>query len=184
MNNKIIYLKHLITRILLSIIILLSIGIFIKIDYKNINYINKYLLEDSIKFTKINKYLSNKFGSIIPKVSNNTTLVFSSSDLLKNEYEEYEDGIKVYTGKNIPISLLSSGIVIYIGDKDNYGNTVIIQGDDGDYYYYGNLDNICINLYDYLDKDTIIGESSDDYIYLVFKKDNKYLKYEEYIKNN
>ena len=44
-NNKIKYYKFLITRVLLSIILIISICIFIKIDDKNILYIEKYVFK-------------------------------------------------------------------------------------------------------------------------------------------
>ena len=53
-NKKIKYLKNLITRILLSIILIISISIFIKYNDENILLVEKYFFEDNIKFTKIN----------------------------------------------------------------------------------------------------------------------------------
>ena len=179
-TSKIKYLKFLISRILISIILIISIGIFIKIDDNNSSLIQKYLFEDNIKFTKINKWYQNTFGSIIPTVENPAEMVFES-DIKSGEYEEYQDGVKITHKKGSPVSLLYGGIVVFIGPLDNYGNAVIIQGNDGIDYTYGNLSNVSINLYDYIEKDTIIGESAEDYFYLVLQKDGKYLKYEEYL---
>ena len=181
-SNK--YIRNLITRILISLIIFISIGIIIKIDIRNKDYINKYIYNDSIKFTKINNWYQNKFGKLIPKNTINTELVFKNDNIYKNNYEKYYDGIKINDLKDNPVSILYGGIVVYIGNKDNYNNTVIIQGNDGIDYWYGNIDNISINLYDYLDKDTIIGNAKGDYIYLVLEKEGKYLNYEEYLKKD
>jgi stage IV sporulation protein FA len=184
-NNKCYkYIRHLITRVLISIIIFISIGIIIKIDIRNKDYINKYIYNDSIKFTKINNWYQNKFGKLIPKNTINTELVFKNDNIYKNNYEKYYDGIKINDLKDNPVSILYGGIVVYIGNKDNYNNTVIIQGNDGIDYLYGNIENINVNLYDYLDKDTIIGNAKDDYIYLVLEKEGKYLNYEEYLKKD
>jgi stage IV sporulation protein FA len=181
-SNK--YIRNLITRILISLIIFISIGIIIKIDIRNKDYINKYIYNDSIKFTKINNWYQNKFGKLIPKNTINTELVFKNDNIYKNNYEKYYDGIKINDLKDNPVSILYGGIVVYIGNKDNYNNTVIIQGNDGIDYWYGNIENINVNLYDYLDKDTIIGNAKDDYIYLVLEKEGKYLNYEEYLKKD
>ena len=70
--------------------------------------------------------------------------------------------------------------MVYIGEKEDYGNTVIIQGVDGVDIWYGNLTNVSVKLYDYLEKDKLIGETLDDTLYLVIKKDNEYIKYEDY----
>ena len=178
-NKKIKYLKALVTRILLSIIILISTCIFLKMDDKNILLVEKYLFSDNLEFTKINNLYKSYVGEIIPAVKENTELVFSSNEIKTSEYEEYLNGVKIKVNKNTPISTLNGGIVVFVGEKDEYGNTLIIQGNDGIDYWYGNLTNIQVNLYDYLEKDTLIGESIDEFLYLVLQKDGKYLNYEE-----
>lgn len=180
-EKKIKYLKNLITRVLLSIILIISIGIFIKLDENNLFLVDEYIFKDSLKFTKINNWYQDKFGELLPNVSNNAELVFSSSDFMKNNYSKYSDGVKIDLSINSPISLINGGIVVFIGEKDNYGNTLIIQGNDGIDYWYGGITNIGVNLYDYLEKDTLIGEAKDNYIYLVLEKNGEYLDYEEYI---
>jgi len=178
-DKKIEYLKFLLTRILLSIILLISTCIFLKIDDKNILLVEKYLFEDSIEFTKINNWYNDNMGEIIPAVKDNTNLVFSSNDIKTSDYEEYENGVKIKLSKNQPVSILNGGIVVFVGEKDNYGNTLILQGNDGIDYWYGNITNLTVNLYDYLEKDTLIGETSSEYLYLVLQKNGEYIKYEE-----
>ena len=182
-SSKIKYLKNLVTRTLLSIILVISVSIITKINSDNAIIINDYLFQDSLQFTKINKWYQDKFGTLIPSTNENSDLVFSSSDLTTNPYENYLDGVKIKVAKGSPISLLNGGIIVFIGDKEEYGKTVIIQGNDGIDYWYGGLTNISINLYDYIEKDTLIGESLEDYIYLVLEKDSSYVNYEEYLKN-
>lgn len=178
-DNKIIYLKFLITRILLSIILTISVCIYIKLDDKNKVFIEKYFFEESLEFTKINNWYQEKVGKIIPSVKDDSTLVFSSGEIKNQNYENYEDGVKISLSKNSPISVLNGGIVVYIGEKEKYGNTLILQGNDGIDYWYGNITNISVNLYDYIEKDTLIGEVSNDYLYLVLQENGKYLKYED-----
>ena len=180
-DKKIHYLKFLLTRILLSIILVISICIYLKFDEKNILLVEKYLFEESLQFTKINNRYQSHMGEIIPAVTDNTSLVFSSSELKMHEYEKYNDGVKINLNNNTPISSLNGGIVVYIGEKDNYGNTLIIQGNDGIDYWYGGITNISVNLYDYIEKDTLIGETTNDYLYLVLQKNGEYINYEEII---
>lgn len=182
--KKIKYLKNLVTRILLSIILIISISIFIKVNENNEYLIKEYVFKDSLKFTKINNWYQDKFGSLIPKIKDNTDLVFSNSDIKTSNYSDYLDGVKISLDKSSPISILNGGIVVFIGNQEGYGNTVIIQGNDGIDYWYGGITNTNINLYDYLEKDTLIGEAKENFIYLVLQKDNKFLNYEEYILQN
>jgi len=181
-DSKIKYFRNLITRVLISIILIICACILIKVDDNNLLLVKEYVYEDSIKFTKINKWYQDNIGKIIPDVkTTDSNMVFSSDDLKKNKYEKHLDGIKIELNKNEPISILYGGIVVFIGEKDEYGNTLIIQGNDGIDYWYGNITNINVNLYDYLEKDTLVGEANDNYIYLVLEKDGKYLDYDEYI---
>ncbi len=76
---------------------------------------------------------------------------------------------------------LEGGIVVYIGSKDGLGNTLIIQGTDGTDYWYSNLENIGVNLYDYIEKDTLLGVTKDEYVILTFVKDGEYVNYEKFI---
>jgi murein DD-endopeptidase MepM/ murein hydrolase activator NlpD len=178
-KNKII--SNIFTKILISIILILLVCIYIKVDNKGTANIKKYLFNDSLKFTKINNLFNDKIGKIIPEVKNNdTNMVFNSNELKNKNYSKYYDGIKLNIDKNNPISALYGGLVVFIGNKDNYNNTIIIQGNNGIDYWYGNITNTNVNLYDYIEKDTIIGESSDNYIYIVLEKDGKYLNYDEY----
>ncbi|MBE6156735.1 MAG: M23 family metallopeptidase [Firmicutes bacterium] len=181
-EKKIKYLKNLITRTLLSIILVLSVSIFIKIDSNNVLLIDEYVFQDSLEFTKINNWYQDNVGKIIPNLNTNTTLVFNSDELKNSVYSDYLDGVKIEVDKSSPISLLSGGIVVFIGEKEGYGNTLILQGNDGIDYWYGNITNLNVNLYDYLEKDTLIGESENNYLYLVLQKDGNYIGYEEYLK--
>lgn len=181
-NKKIKYLKNLITRVLLSIILILSVSIFAKISNDNILLINRYFFEDSLKFTKINNWYQNNVGKIIPQVKNESSLVFNSEDLKKNSYVKYLDGVKINVDKTSPISLLMGGIIVFIGEKEGYGNTLILQGNDGIDYWYGGITNLNVNLYDYLETNSLIGEAKDNYLYLVLQKDGKYIDYEEFFK--
>lgn len=180
--NKSKYLKNLITRFLISLIVFIGTAIYIKIDARNMLYVEDYVFTDNIEFTKINNWYQSKIGKIIPNTKQASEMVFSADEIKKNNYEKYLDGVKIEDIKGNPVSTIYGGIVVFIGEKDGYNNTLILQGNDGIDYWYGNIDNINVNLYDYLEKDTIIGSAKDDFIYLVLQRNGKYLDYDEYIK--
>ena len=182
-DKKIKYFKTLITRILLSVLMIIIIATYIKIDDDNASLVNKYLFQDNIKFTKINKWYQDNFGAVIPSIKENSSLVFSEN-IEENSYTSYKDGVKIQYTKGKEVSLLNGGIVIFTGEEENYGNVVVIQGNDGIDYTYGNISNIAVNLYDYIEKNTIIGNANDDYIYLILNKDGKIINYDEYLKEN
>jgi len=70
--------------------------------------------------------------------------------------------------------------VVFIGEKEGFGKTIIVQGIDGVDIWYGNVTNISVQLYDYLENDTVMGEVDGQSLYLVIKKEGNNIKYEEY----
>ena len=177
-NNKSINL----TKFLLVIILTLITLIAIKKDIKFKELFYKYIYEDSINFAKINEYYEKIFGSYIPfeDTTNKVTPVFNEK-LTYISSNKYLDGVKLTVEKNYLVPVLQSGLVVYMGEKEGYGNTVIVQGIDGIDIWYGNVTNISISLYDYIDKKSLLGTTKDDVLYLVYKKDGEILNYEEYL---
>ena len=179
-NNS--YLKNLFTRVLISIILVLSISIYIKHDSNNIEYINKYLFTESIPFTKINNLFKDNLGSVIPEYNKHDITVNKVDSLINLDYSISGEYTSINTGINYMVNSLSGGLVVYKGNKDNLGNTVIIQGNDGvDIWYIGVVDS-SINLYDYINKDSIIGNTEGEYLKLKLVKNGNTISYEEYIK--
>ena len=73
-------------------------------------------------------------------------------------------------------------MVVYLGEKENYGNVVIIEGIDGIDIWYGNMETISVKLYDYVEKSSYLGQTKDNNLYLAYSKDGKFLDYKEYLK--
>ncbi len=165
------------SKLLITIIITLSCLIIIKkdVNFKFLFY--KKVYEDSFDFGYINKLYQNHFGKILPLSINNTKPVFNEELIIESK-EEYKDGVKLKTKNNL-IPLLKDGLVIYIGEKDDYGNTIIVSSSDGTDTWYSNMNNINVKLYDYIEKGTLLGES--DNLILVYKKDGEILNYNDYI---
>ena len=78
------------------------------------------------------------------------------------------------------VPILESGVVVFIGEKDDYKNTIIVEQVDGIDVFYGNIKTNNIKLYDYVEKGELLGEANKE-LYLVFQKDGEYLDYKEYI---
>ena len=140
------------------------------------NNIDK-VLNDSFSFNKITPNDEDK--KKIGEFKNNIIKVYRDSIFLN--VEKYLNGVSLDVGKNYNINALCGGIIVYIGDKENLGKTVIIQGTDGIDYWYSNITNLSVKLYDYIPKGTLIGESSNENIYLTFVKNGEYINYENFI---
>ena len=177
------YLKGLLSRILITIIFVLGSIIYTNINSDNKKLYKKYVLENSLSFTKINNLYNDLFGEIdfIKKNKDNSKPVFNN--ISYTNIENYKNGIKLNVSPNETISVITSGIVVYIGEKEELGNTIIIQGNDGVDIWYSNLTDTNIKVYDYIESGTILGTSNSNEVYLTLLKDGKYMNYEEYIKS-
>lgn len=167
-----------ITKVMLGIIFFLVSIIFTNFSDKNLLLYKEYVFTESLPFTKIKGWYEDLFGEVLPK-NDNTKTVFNGK-LVYKEITDYLDGEKLTVSSNSLVNSIGSGVVVYNGEKEGYGNTVIIQGIDGVDIWYGNLQNVSVSLYDYIEADTVIGEVTNEYLYLVIKKDNEFIKYEDY----
>ena len=163
---------------MISIIFFLVSVIFTNFSDENLLMYKKYVFTESLPFTKIKGWYEELFGEVLP--SDEFTQTVFNGKLIYKEISDYYDGEKLVVNTNTLVNNLTSGVVVFSGIKENYGNTVIIQGIDGADIWYGNLNNVSINLYDYVEAGTVIGETNGDFLYLVIKKDNEFIKYENY----
>lgn len=173
------YIKSLFTRVLISIILFLIISIFVNSSDKNLLLFKNQVYDQSLKFNKISAFYKKYFGDIVKKPSPSEVLSVSK-EISYTSYNAYMDGVKL-EGVNV-VYPYKSGIVVFIGEKEGYGNTIIIQGMDGIDYWYGNVEDINVKLYDYIESDNIIANAKNSELYVVVMKDGKVLDYEEYIK--
>lgn len=178
---KLKYAKNLISRILITVIFVLGSIIFTNISEDNKALYQKYVLEDSLEFTKINELYQSVFGDVdIAKKDNNTDSEVVFGDVSYTNIEPFKNGVKLTVGMNEAISVITSGIVVFIGEKDDLGNTVIIQGNDGVDIWYSNITDTDISVYDYIEAGSLLGSSNSEDIYLTINKDGEFINYEEY----
>ncbi|MBR1413838.1 MAG: M23 family metallopeptidase [Bacilli bacterium] len=174
--------SNLFSRILLSIIFFFASAIFINYSNANKKIFEKYIFTDSLSFQKFQNIYNRYFGNIIPKYDNKKTAAVFSDATTNIEKTKYYDGVMLKYPTNQAINTLKSGIVVFSGEKDNYGNVIIIQGIDGADIWYGNISNPNVNLYDYVEANSIIGETTDNTTYVVISKGGVYIDYDEYLK--
>ena len=174
--------KKVINKFLLSVILLLIGMIIIKNNPKIKPLLIENIFEKSIKFSKTKQVYEKYFGNILSldKVIKETEPVFNEK-LSYNKIEKYKDGVKLEVNNNYLVPNIESGIVVYIGVKEDLGNTVIIDQINGVETLYSNININNYKLYDYIEKGEVLGEVKDNNLYISFKKDGKYLDYKEYI---
>ena len=173
--------KH-ISKFLIICILFLLFLIFSKLDKGFKTKFYDYVYNNNFSFAKVNKWYKDNFGELFPLENFlvEDTLVFSE----KLTYESsniYKDGVSLKVSDNYLVSVLESGIVIFVGEKEGYGNTVIVQQENGIDVWYSNINYSNINMYDYVEKSSFIGEVKDNNLILIFQKDGEYLDYKDYI---
>lgn len=176
------YVNLLITRTLLSVIIFFVATILANTtDFGN-HFIREVVLKENMSFTGIANIYNKYLGNVIPfeNLMKDDQTVFSE----KFSYEKitnYKDGYELQVKKNYLVPVINSGIVVFVGEKEGYGNTVIIQGIDEVDYWYSNVTNLSCSLYDYVSKGNFLGTVDGDKMYLTFKKGSEYLEIDEVI---
>lgn len=174
--------RSFLTRCMITIILVLLALIAIKTNSNIKTIITKNVYEKNFKFAKAKDIYQKYFGSILPidKVVKEEQPVFSEKLTYKKE-NAYKDGVVLSVDNNYMIPALESGVVVFLGEKEEYGTTIIIEQINGVEVFYSNVDALNLKLYDYVEKGKLIGEVKDNKLYLVFSKDGKYLNYKDYI---
>lgn len=175
-------LRGFINKILILIIFFLINIIAMKAypEYKDLIYDKIY--NNNFSFTKIKNFYNKYLGGVevFEGLVNNTKEVFNES-LTYSKDSIYYNGVQLEVTPSYLVPALNEGLVVFIGEKENYGNTIIIQGIDEVDIWYGNMANTAVKLYDYVEKGTFLGEVVDNTLYLVYTKEDKFLNYQEYL---
>lgn len=171
------------SKILVTIILFLALSITIKVYPSSKEFIYKNVFEKNFSFASVNKVYNKYLGKVLPVKSifkEEVKPVFKE-ELVYSNKEKYQDGAKLAVTDNYLVPVIESGMVVFMGEKEGYGNTVIVQQINGVDTWYGNVSTTDIKLYQYIEKGSLLGEASKN-LYLVFKKDGEVLDYNEYIK--
>ena len=171
--------KIFLNKCLLGILVFLMGMIIVKNNPSLKEMIKKNIYEKSISFIQSRKIYEKYLGSIIPKKEKETTMKVSNNMIPFEKKEKIENGIKLTLKEKTPIPLIESGVVVYIGEKDNYGNIILVEQIDGIETIYSNIDFHNIKLYDYIEKNQIIGESKGKDIFLLFQKNGEFIDYQK-----
>ena len=68
-----------------------------------------------------------------------------------------------------------------MGNKDNYGKTIIVQQVNGIDLWYVGVENSNLKIYDYIEKGNLLGETISNEMYLFFSKSGEFLNYQDYL---
>ena len=171
------------SRFLVLVVITLGCMVALKSNADLRDAVYKKVFQNNLSFAKINEVYKKYFGSSLPladNVTDNAELV-SATKLEYSDASKYKDGVKLTVKDGYLVPAMDSGLIIFAGEKEDYGNTVIVQRPDNVEVWYCNLKTPSVSLYDYVKKGGVIGEANGEAIYMVFTKEGKTLDYKKYI---
>lgn len=172
-------------RVLISGILLLTVLCLIKIDPESKKVVYKNVFERNFSFATFQEFYKTHFGDLFliegKKEEHLSTEMVFQEHLVYNHKEQYNEGVKLSVGSNYLMPVLESGLVVFSGNKEGYGETLIIQQVTGIDAWYVGLDFTDFELYDYVEKGSLLGESKGDTIELYFQKEGEFIDYQEFI---
>lgn len=176
------YLSNLILRSMIVVVLFLVLAILSKSNKTYKDLIVKNIYEENISFAKVKKLYDKYLGGITPldKAIDKEITVFNEK-LSYDNASLYHDGVKLEVMNNYLVPVMEEGMVIYIGEKEHYGNVIIVEGIDGIDIWYGNMETTTAKLYDYVGKNTYLGTTKGNTLYLAYQKDGNFLDYKEYL---
>lgn len=173
--------KNIVLRVLITIIVtlILLIGFKMNSNFKKTFY--HYVYEENFPFSAVKNFLQEKFGTSLTFDKIVTDEEVFNEKLSYKDKSLYHDGVKLTVSSEYMIPSLESGIVVYIGEKENYKQVVIVQQMNGVDVWYGNIKQANVKLYDYVEKGSLIGQVDNKTLYLVFQEEGKFVDYQSYL---
>ena len=175
------FFKKIILRILVTTIIALILLISFKMNSSFKKTFYHYVYEENFPFSVVKNFLQDKFGTSLTFDKLVTEEEVFNEKLSYKDKSLYHDGVKLTVSSEYMIPSFESGIVVYIGQKENYKQVVIVQQMNGIDVWYGNIKQANVKLYDYVEKGSLIGQADNKTLYLVFQKEGKFIDYQNYL---
>lgn len=178
-SNKKSSFKMFFTKLLvLSFIFLITI-ISIKKEDNIKEFLSDKVFSKNFSFSHIKGLYTKYLGSVLPFDSMIDIEPVFNEELKYNDINKYKDGYVLSVDDNYLVPVQYSGIIVFVGEKEDYGNTVIIESEDVTIWYC-NI-NSDVKLYDEVTSGKYLGEVVGNKLYLVFQKEGDLVDYKNYI---
>lgn len=183
-----------------SIILFLVVGIIFKSNGDQFETAKAFVettFEREFQFAIVANWYEEQFGqplAILP-ISDESKLYVAEDNknqpeqiyavpaagTVKESFRANGSGIMVETGIGSAIEAVDEGFVVFAGVKDGIGKTVIIQHPNDSETWYGSLETIDVQLYDFVEARTKIGkaktieENNAGIFYFAIKKGDSFV---------
>jgi stage IV sporulation protein FA len=135
-------------------------------------YVTK-TMESEFQFAAVTTWYEDQFGkplALLPtslkkneQVETTEGYAVPASGRILENFEKNGQGVMVETGTNSAVASINEGTIEFIGQKDEIeGITVVVQHSDGSESWYGNLEGIDVQLYDFVEQKSKIGTVTEN----------------------
>lgn len=179
-------------KILLSAILVLVVAILFKntpASMQGAKVTVERVMKEEFQFAAVSNWYEKQFGdplTFLPSMEKGTQgkeedYAMPTFGKVTESFKANGQGVFIETEVSATVEAVNEGLVVFAGKKEGYGNTVQIQHTDGSESWYGNLEEVTVNLYDYVDKKQKIGvvaNESDEksgVLYFALKKNEKFI---------
>ncbi|KAB7667327.1 M23 family metallopeptidase [Bacillus sp. B1-b2] len=85
----------------------------------------------------------------------------SATGKVLEEFNQNRQRIAIETGTDTTVQAFNEGQITFIGNKEGFGKTVVIQHSDNSESWYGNLEEVDVKLYELIEKGTKVGSAAN-----------------------
>lgn len=128
-------------------------------------------MEQDFHFASVASWYENTFGeqlALLPSTDNSkkneTTkeiqYALPASGKILEEFDENGQRITIEIEKDAAVEAMNGGFVRFIGEKEGFGQTIVIQHANKSESWYGNLSSIDVGLYEYVETGAKIGKAT------------------------
>lgn len=177
-------------KLLIGACLVLAAAIVFKNDsppFEKVQSVVTSTFEEDFQFAMISKWYGDQFGDPLALIKTSdqapkpedTEFTAPASGKVLETFEDNGQGVMVETSSNL-VEAMNEGIVVEIGKKEGSGLTVIVQHDDSTESWYGNLEEVKVSLYDFVESGKEIGkikaaEDQKGTYYFAIKKGDQFI---------
>lgn len=123
-------------------------------------------LQDDFPFAKVSAWYSDRFGDALEVISDEpegqTDVAMPVNGSVTTSFQNDGKGIRMAVDSGSPIQSVKEGTVVFAGNDEDTGKTVILQHEDGSKSIYGFLSDIEVYLYENVPAEHTLGTVQDE----------------------
>lgn len=164
-------------KILFSAALVLVLAILFRNDSPTLDPTRSFItktMENEFQFAFVSNWYEKQFGkplAILPfnhsdkekdkSDGNEGEYAMPASGKILEQFSSNGQRVAIETSKEATVDAMEEGLVSFVGTKDGFGRTVIIQHPDKSESWYGNLAQVEVDPYDFIEKGDVVGKASD-----------------------